>query len=86
MNVNELNTVLRNVNGRWEATEPRDEYHLGYTPGPTDHSWNSPKTPRAPTTANSWPRSRPIVSSVDRLAASCGGAAVAGRQLRDGHS
>jgi len=38
LNVTELNTILRNLNARWEAAEPAAEYHLGYNPGPDDHS------------------------------------------------
>jgi hypothetical protein len=33
-----LNEQLRNINARWQATEAPDEYHLGYDPGPNDHS------------------------------------------------
>jgi C1A family cysteine protease len=33
-----LNEQLRNINARWQAAEAPDEYHLGYDPGPNDHS------------------------------------------------
>lgn len=38
LNVSDLNKILRNVNARWEAAEPAAEYHLGFSPGPDDHS------------------------------------------------
>jgi C1A family cysteine protease len=38
LNLNDLNEALRNVNARWEAAEVPEEFALGYTPGPQDHS------------------------------------------------
>jgi hypothetical protein len=33
-----LNSMLENVNARWQAAAPTEEYHLGFTPSAEDHS------------------------------------------------
>ena len=33
-----LNPMLESVDARWRAAEPPAEHHLGFVPGPGDHS------------------------------------------------
>src|SRR5215510_3481864 len=38
LDVGALNATLQNVNARWQAREAPGEYHLGFAPGPEDHT------------------------------------------------
>jgi hypothetical protein len=38
LNASALNETLRNLNARWEATDAPGQYHLGFAPGPEDHT------------------------------------------------
>ncbi len=38
LNAKQLSETLRAVSARWEAGEVEGEYHLGFRPGPEDHS------------------------------------------------
>lgn len=36
INAAQLNPILESVSARWQAKDVTEEYHLGYSPGPTD--------------------------------------------------
>lgn len=38
LDITHLNETLRNVSARWTAVHPAEEHHLGFVPGPEDHS------------------------------------------------
>lgn len=38
LELKQLNETLKNVGARWAAAQPAQEHHLGFVPGPGDHS------------------------------------------------